>query len=176
MGEFSLTTEIDLLVDGLLVVTNIYASCACELRPSFLAELVASARAAQGRPSLVFGDFNLTRDPNDRNNGTFDAVAADVFNTTINVALLQELPLLDRLFTWTNHRDAPTLVRLDRAFIYAKWGSALFNSQLETLPRPVSDHVLLLVTASSSVPAYGIFRFERGWAVEPSYRAIIEGA
>jgi hypothetical protein len=103
-------------------------------------------------------------------------VAVDAFNATIDAALLHELPLLDRRFTWSNHRDIPTPVRLYRAFINAEWGSALFNSRLETLPRPISDHVPLLVTTSSSASMSGIFRFERGWAVEPSYRAIVEGA
>nr|TKW11035.1 hypothetical protein SEVIR_6G207600v2 [Setaria viridis] len=44
---------------------------------------------------------------------------------------------------------APTLMRLDRAFINAAWGSLLFNSILSSLPRPVSDHVPIVVAASS---------------------------
>jgi endonuclease/exonuclease/phosphatase family metal-dependent hydrolase len=62
------------------------------------------------------------------------------------VALLQELLLLDRRFTWSNWRDSLMLVRLDRAFVNAELGIMLFNSRLESLPRPVSDHVPLVIT------------------------------
>jgi hypothetical protein len=40
-----------------------------------------------------------------------------LFNDCINSLCLIELPLHDRKFTWSNHRDSPTLVRLDRFFI-----------------------------------------------------------
>ena len=36
------------------------------------------------------------------------------FRRLINELELQELELLGRRFTWSNERDAPTLVRLDR--------------------------------------------------------------
>lgn len=127
-GSFSLTTLLSLLADDTeLAVTGVYAPCTDDLRPAFLAELVHLAAAHSGRPWIVYGDFNLTRDPTERNNGNFDAAAAASFNDAIEAALLHELPLSDRLFTWYSRRDDPTLVRLDRAFINAAWGSCLLT-------------------------------------------------
>lgn len=110
---------------------------------------------------MVFGDFKLTRDPSDRNNDNFDAAAAQSFNAAVDTAQLQKLPLSDRQFTWSNRREVPTLVRLDRAFINAAWSSLLSNSILSSLPRLVSDHVPIVVAASSQVPASSVFPYEK---------------
>jgi len=87
--------------------------------------------------------------------------------------LLQELPLLDRCYTWSSQRELPTLVRLDYAFINAAWGAKLFNSTLHSLPRPTSDHVPLLVTASSSAPVAQVFRYEKAWGLDPAFRELV---
>jgi hypothetical protein len=159
-GGILLDFELKILVDGsVIVVTNVYASCTHDLCPSFLSELVSLTDAAHGQPWLIVGDFNLTRDPTACNNDNFDVVVVDAFNAAINTALLQELPLLDRRFSWSNRRGSPpTLVCLDHAFVNAEWGHVLFNSRLETVPRPVSDNVPLLIMTSASVPTSNIFR------------------
>jgi hypothetical protein len=54
----------------------------------------------------------------------FDVHAADSLKELIEELALQELPLLDRKYTWTNSRDEPTPVRLDRALINLAWGAA----------------------------------------------------
>jgi len=68
-------------------------------------------------PWVVMGDFNLTRDPGDKNNGRFNYTEANEFNELINTLCLIEIPLTDRAYTWSNKRDEPTLVRLDRCFV-----------------------------------------------------------
>jgi hypothetical protein len=51
------------------------------------------------------GDFSIARFVKDRNNDNFDVRAADDLNAFIDELELQELPLLDRRFTWSNrHR------------------------------------------------------------------------
>lgn len=49
----------------------------------------------------------------DKNNSNLDVVAASAFNDAIDTLLLQELPLLDRQYTWYKMRVVPTLVCLD---------------------------------------------------------------
>jgi hypothetical protein len=93
------------------------------------------------RPWLIVGDFNIARFTEDRNNKNFDARAADDLNALIDALELQELPLLDRRFTWSNRRANPTLVWLDRALINLPWGERLFNTSLVSLLRNTSDHV-----------------------------------
>lgn len=173
-GSFSLTTTFTLLADGsALAVTAVYAPCTVDLRQAFLDEMVQTATAHAGHPWLLFGDFNLSRDPEDRNNDNFDVHAASLFSDAIDAARVQELPLRDRLYTWSSRRDDPTLVHLDRAFINAEWGSVLFNSTLTSLPWPVSDHVPIVVTASSTVPVSSVFRFEQAWTFSPAYKELV---
>jgi hypothetical protein len=53
------------------------------------------------------------------------------------------------------------MVRLDRALINLAWGERLFDSALTSLLRNTSDHVPLLVSASSRAPSGQTFRYER---------------
>jgi hypothetical protein len=91
-------------------------------------------------PWLILGDFNLIRKPCEKNTPRFDCNLAAAFNSMIQSMALFELPLLDRLFTWTNGQDPPILARLDRAFFNHEWNNAFPTSSLTTLPRPTSDH------------------------------------
>lgn len=137
-------------------VTNVYAPCNVGSHPMFFAEL-ASIAGQCACPWLVLGDFNIARAPEDKNNDRFDVASTTLFNDTIDALLLQELLLLDRRFTWSNLHDAPTLICLNCTFINVAWGATLYNSTLHSLPRPMSDHVLLLVTVSSSTLVSQVF-------------------
>jgi hypothetical protein len=53
----------------------------------------------------------------DKNSDNFNISEATLFNLAISELALIEIPLVDRVFTWTNRRENPTLVRLDRCFI-----------------------------------------------------------
>jgi hypothetical protein len=62
-------------------------------------------------------DFNIACYAEDQNNDRFDVCCTDSLNCFIDDFELQELALLDWRFTWSNGRDVPTLVRLDRALM-----------------------------------------------------------
>lgn len=89
---------------------------------------------------------------------------------------LIEIPLVDRSFTWSNKRETPTLVRLDRCLVNLDWDSSLPNSCLSSLTRFASDHVPLLLTASSRVPKGQCFRFENAWLQHASFKAMMNEA
>ena len=59
----------------------------------------------------------MIRYAHEKNNSNFRQAEAEAFNDCINDMCLIELPLLDRRYTWSNKRSAPTLERLDRVFI-----------------------------------------------------------
>jgi hypothetical protein len=65
---------------------------------------------------MVLGDFNLMRNASDKNNSSFRQDEADAFNDLINNLALIELPLIDRLYTWSSNRNEPTLQQIDRVF------------------------------------------------------------
>jgi endonuclease/exonuclease/phosphatase family metal-dependent hydrolase len=119
--------------------------------PLFFCELTDLADQIQGA-WIVLGDFNLLRHENDKNNNRFDHRLASLSNETISALALDELPLLDRLYTWSNLREQPTLARLDRAFISSQMSSLHPNTTLTSLIRTTSDHTPLLVTITTNIP------------------------
>jgi exonuclease III len=78
--------------------TNVYAPCDCEGKILFLRNLGVHDHG-DGLPWLIAGDFNLTRDPSDRNNANFSSSDADLFDDSTNDLALIELPLQNRQFT-----------------------------------------------------------------------------
>uniref|UniRef100_A0A0E0D6M1 Uncharacterized protein n=1 Tax=Oryza meridionalis TaxID=40149 RepID=A0A0E0D6M1_9ORYZ len=149
-------------------VTNIYAPSDHAFTDDFLLELKDLHSQISG-PWLLVGDFNLIRSPSEKNNDNFHASLAAKFNGVLDCLALLELPLLDRLFTWTNKRDSPVLARLDRAFINIEWNNSFPMSNLKSLTRTTSDHVPLIVSASTWVPKPNIFRFENSHLLDPSF-------
>jgi endonuclease/exonuclease/phosphatase family metal-dependent hydrolase len=160
---FSLTASFTMSVDAVcFFLTNVYAPSVREDMPAFFSEITSVASTVQG-PWMLLGDFNLTRCPDDKNNDCFNASEANRFNDLINSLGLIEIPLVDRAYTWSNRRDVPTLVRLDRCFVNTDWDAVFPNTTLRSLTRFASDHVPILVSASTHVPRSACFRFENSW-------------
>jgi exonuclease III len=151
-----------------LRVTNVYAPCDRASKIGFLHSLGAHDPGVD-LPWLIAGDFNLTRDPADRNNANFSSSDADLFNDTINDLALFELPLRDHQFTWSNGRATPTLIRLDRVFINQAWNDSFPASRLASANRDTSDHVPLMAKISSSIPKGGLFRYEPSWGLHAEF-------
>lgn len=123
-------------------------------------------------PWIIIGDFNLTRKPTDKNS-SFNSTEANLFNDTINLLGLIEIPLLDRSYTWSNKREHPTLVHLDWCFVNVHWENSFPNTSLASLTRFTSDHVPLFATATSMIPKSKCFRFENAWVFHPTFKASI---
>jgi hypothetical protein len=91
------------------------------------------------------------------------------FNNVIDTLELIELPLLDRMFTWTNKQSSPTLARLDRAFINTTFATAFPGTLLTSGNRPTSDHSSLIATIQTKISKATYFRLECSWLLQPSY-------
>jgi len=82
--RYSLTTTFTLTADGsLLSLTNVYAPTKHDEKRVFLSEMANVADTISG-PWIVIGDFNLVRDPSDKNTPSFDASEVALFNDLIN--------------------------------------------------------------------------------------------
>lgn len=158
-----------------IFITNIYAPTLHSEKQAFLAEIADLAPQIDG-PWLLLGDFNLTRVPSDKNNDHFNSTEARMFNDLINNLALIEIPLVDRAYTWSNRCEDPTLVRLDRCLVNLDWESLLPNMCLTSLTHSVSDHVPLVLTATTKVPKGGCFKFENVWLNHSTFKAQIPSA
>lgn len=168
-SRYSLTTSLHSATSALsLTVTNVYTPSDHAFTEDFVSDLLEVSRQIAG-PWIVLGDFNIIRFPHEKNNTRFDASRATVFNSLINSLALHELALADRLFTWTNKHDPPTLARLDRVFFDSAWDAAFLDSSLSSRPRPTSDHVPLVVCASTRIPSSSRFFFENVWLLDPRF-------
>jgi len=125
----------------------------------FLQEL-RDIRAGCPGPWLIGGDFNLIYRSADKNNPNVDRAMMGRFRRLINELELQELELLGRHFTWSNERDAPTLVRLDRVLCSSSWGQLFPDSLLQSTAAGISDHCPLVLGLRDNVRGRGRFHFE----------------
>lgn len=157
------------------MITNVYAPASPELRPAFLDGLSLSL-PPNHTPWMVCGDFNMIRYTHEKNNNNFRWSEAEAFNDYINDMCLIELPLLDRMFTWSNKRNTPTLERLDRVFINLAWDETLPGTILSSLTRSTSDHVPLKIDISTSIPKSRLFRFDNYWVQLAGFRDVASSA
>jgi len=91
---------------------------------------------------LMAEDFNLMRDPHNRNRPGGDLTEMFVFNEAISALRLVDLPLQGRRFTWTNRQFEPLLERLDWFLTSVSWSLSYPNTTVSALVMETSDHAL----------------------------------
>jgi exonuclease III len=122
----------------------VYSPVDESLKQTFLNEL-RDLRVATNIPLLIVGDFNLIYQATDKNNDRLNLRAMRQFRRALDDMQLQELHLHGRLYTWSNERRHPTLVRLDRAFADVQWFEEFPDHHLRSLSSDCSDHAPLLL-------------------------------
>lgn len=159
-GLFSLTVLLKRKVDERsFMISNIYGSTAAHLKADFFQEL-RSIKDFSTRVWTMLGDFNVLLSVEDKIGSTANVADILNFREVVHDLGLVDLPILNKSFTWTNGRGAPTLERLDRAFISSNWLLAFPRSTLRALPRPNSDHTPLVLSAYRYIPSRNLFKFE----------------
>jgi hypothetical protein len=86
-------------------ITNVYGPNLEKDMPSFFEEL-KNLRDHIHHPWLIAGDFNSVRTPLERSS-LHMTINENLFNDLIWDLSLQEIPLLDREFTWCNMHPPP---------------------------------------------------------------------
>lgn len=109
---------------------------------------------------------------------------ADKSNTRINrrnmqrfIRVVGELELKDlhlhgRLFTWSNEREHPTLVKLDRVLTSLDWEELFPYCHLQALSSDMADHCPLLLQSNGSIRSKP--NFEAFWPKLDGYLAAVE--
>jgi hypothetical protein len=120
--RFSITLRLTPLngLGKLWWLTNVYGPTNHTEKGDFLQELRDTRSVIHG-PWLLCCDFNMIYQACDKNNGRLHLGLMRSFRRVLDDLHLDELHLSGRLFTWSNHRDSPTLERLDRVFASMEW-------------------------------------------------------
>nr|CAD1837460.1 unnamed protein product [Ananas comosus var. bracteatus] len=165
-GLFSLTVLLKRKVDGRsFMISNIYGPTAAHLKADFFQEL-RSIKDFSTRVWTMLGDFNVLLSVEDKNGSTANVADILNFRKVVHDLGLVDLPILNKSFTWTNGGGAPTLERLDRAFISSNWLLAFPHSTLRALPRPHSYHTpLVLSTYSAHILVHHLYTSKRSAAL-----------
>jgi exonuclease III len=131
-------------------------------KPEFLQEL-QSLKPHDSTTWLVVGDFNLIYQASDKNNQNLNRKLMGSFRHTLNRYEFFEFNLQNRKFTWSNERENPTLVRLDRMFCNKEWDLMLPDYNLNALSSSLSDHCSLMLWQQVRPRVKDNFRFEIFW-------------
>nr|GEY71773.1 RNA-directed DNA polymerase, eukaryota [Tanacetum cinerariifolium] len=123
---------------------------------------------------VIMGDFNKVRYKSDKSGSVFSVQGANVFNSFITNAGLEEVPLGGSSFTWC-HKFATKMSKLDRFFI-----SDLLNTcpniTAITLERYLSDHRPILLRESHFDYGPTPFRFFHHWIEMEGFSKVMKDA
>ena len=98
----------------------VYGAAHPKFKEQFLMELVQACRKVS-LPLLVGGDFNIIRNPSEKNNDRYDDRWPFLFNAIIDSLNLREIEMSGRKFTWANSKRIPTYEKLDRVLASTEW-------------------------------------------------------
>jgi hypothetical protein len=83
------------------VLVAVYGAAQDRFKKAFLIALVQTC-SKECLPIFVGGDFNIIRNPQEKNNDIYDNRWPFLFNAIIDSLDLRELKLFNRKFTWAN--------------------------------------------------------------------------
>lgn len=173
-GQFTVSASIKVLqTDAAFKLTTCYGPADDRRKEDFLQEML-SLKPPVGSPWLILGDFNLIYKASDKNNLNLNRRLMGKFKRALDDCELLEICLQNRRFTWSNERENPTLVCLDRAFCNADWETSFPNYALHALSTGASDHCPILLSRQSTKPRRAVFRFENHWLYTQGFTEVVQ--
>ncbi|KAE8789573.1 Serine/threonine-protein kinase SMG1 [Hordeum vulgare] len=112
----TLTMFVKPMAGGQWWLTGVYGPEGNEDRFKFMPELIDIGDLHAG-PWAIAGDFNLLVNPEDKSNDIVNHRMMARFRAKINMMELRELYLNERMSTWSNERQNPTLDKIDHVFV-----------------------------------------------------------
>ena len=139
---------------------------------AFLEEL-REVRANCPGPWMLAGDFNMIYCSEDKSNENINRAMMGRFRRFVNDLELKEIPLLGRRYTWSNERESPTLVKLDRVLCTNDWEEIYNENVLQSHATEMSDHCPLILGLREGIVGKKRFHFESFWPkLEGFYDAV----
>lgn len=99
-----------------------------------------------------------------------------MFRPAIDRAGLREIKCKNRRFTWTNERENPTMVSIDKVFCNVEWDTLFPSYMLMAAATACSDHCPLLLANSAAPRRRPPFRFESFWPRFPHFHETVDRA
>ncbi|XP_073357863.1 uncharacterized protein [Aegilops tauschii subsp. strangulata] len=176
IGEHHMTALVSSLAgEGHWWLTGVYGPQDDDAKLEFLAEL-HDVRESRVGPWLIGGDFNMITSASEKNNSNINRRSMSRFRRFIADEELRDLYMHGRRYTWSNERDAPTLVRNDRILCTSGWEIAHPHCLLRCLSSAASDHCPLLVDCVARPPGARRFHFERFWPKLEGFHQVVTEA
>jgi hypothetical protein len=123
---------------------------------------------------MITGDFNVTLNPMDRSNQQHTMHEMTQFRNVVSSLELMDLQLQGREYTWSNERETPSFVRLDRFLISTHWANIFPNSIQKALPNASSDHCPLICSCETKFPCPNSFKIENYWLKLTEFRDLVK--
>ena len=124
-------------------------------------------------PWVIGGDFNMIYSAEDKNNENLNRAMMGHFRRFVNDHELKAIPLLGRRYTWSNEREAPTLVKLDRVLCTAAWEGLFPDCILQSQATEISDHCPLVLGLTEGRRGKRRFHFESFWTKLPGFQEVV---
>ena len=122
---------------------------------------------------MLAGDFNMIYSSEDKNNDNINRAMMGRFRRFVNDLELKEIPLLGRRYTWSNERESPTLVKLDRVLCTNDWEDIYPESLLQSQATEMSDHCPLILGLKEGILGKRRFHFESFWPNLPGFHEAV---
>jgi hypothetical protein len=122
----------------------IYGPTQDNLKEQFLTKMV-NLCSHERLPILIGGDFNMLRNPSEKNNDNYEHRWPFLFNSVIDGLNLRELEMSSRRYTWANSLPNPTYEKLDIILMSTEWEKKIPLENVIALSRDTLDHTPLLL-------------------------------
>ncbi|GKV35665.1 hypothetical protein SLEP1_g43906 [Rubroshorea leprosula] len=153
-------------------LVNVYAPCDVKERRMMFDELKLVITNKGGCWCLM-GDFNITRNQQEKSGDRGVSNGMRVFNEFIRDMELVDLPLIGRKFTWYKP-NGEAMSRLDRFLMTEDWMSKWVNSKQWGLKRSISDHCPILLKSQHINWGPKPFKFFDEWLLHQECKTIVE--
>jgi hypothetical protein len=124
---------------------------------------------------LIGGDFNVVRNKQERKERSYNHSISTKFNSFININHLLDLRPQDRLYTWSNLREYPSLACLDRFLCTLSWEREFPNCINKSLPRYQSDHNTIILLTNNSITLDNTIpiRYDKTWTHQEGFNELL---
>lgn len=176
VGQFAVTIRVTVArCHTSFWLTTVYGPNDDASKEAFLAE-ISSTAPPMSEPWIICSDFNQIYEAREKNNLNLNRRLMDRFRTAIDRAGLRQLKCSNRKYIWSNERDNPILVGIDKFFCNVPWETLFPLTMLMAASTACSDHCPLVLSDAAGPRRRRCFKFESFWPRFPCFADTVTAA